>query len=150
MDYDTWLRGFPVQGETIELVGHGPIAMSAARQLLDQGDPFVAAILTKCKAVVGVAHLGRQPTAHQRSALEWLYPSRAVLGCPCQVHLEIDHRDDWADTHFTMVDLLDALCRHHHRLKSCAGWALVEGLGKRACVPPDDPRHPRHKATAAA
>ena len=28
--------------------------------------------------------------------------------------------------------------------KSLDGWALVEGRGKRAFVPPDDPRHPRH------
>lgn len=28
----------------------------------------------------GVAHLGRRPTAHQQSALEWLYPTCAVEG----------------------------------------------------------------------
>jgi hypothetical protein len=46
-------------------------------------------------------------------------------------------------------DLLDKLCRFHHRLKTNEGWALVEGTGKRDFVPPDDPRHPRHKRRAA-
>jgi hypothetical protein len=92
-----------------------------------------------------VAHLGRQPTAHQRSALEWLYPACAARGCAAQAHLQRDHRIDWADTHFTMLDLLDVLCAHHHRLKTIHGWALVPGTGKRPFVAPSDPRHPRYQ-----
>jgi hypothetical protein len=118
IDYDTWLRGAPVGPETCELVGYGPIAVSAVRDLVATGDPFVAAILTKGKALVGVAHLGRQPTAHQQSALEWLYPSCAAEGCPAQAHLQRDHRVDWAKTHYTVFDLLDLLCTHHHALKT--------------------------------
>jgi len=102
----------------------------------------VTAVLTRGKAVAGVAHLGRQVTAHQRSALEWLYPACAVEGCPAQAHLHIDHRVDWARTHYTLLDLLDRLCRHHHDLKTRSGWELVAGTGRRALVPPSDPRHP--------
>jgi len=43
-----------------------------------------------------------------------------------------------------MLEMLDRLCRYHHRLKTTKGWALVEGTGKRDFVPPEDPRHPRH------
>jgi len=43
-----------------------------------------------------------------------------------------------------MLELLDRLCRYHHRLKTTKGWALVEGSGKRDFVPPEDPRHPRY------
>jgi hypothetical protein len=64
-------------------------------------------------------------------ALKWLYPSCAVQGCVDQISLETDHRIDWAKTHFTAFDLLDRLCRFHHRLKTTEGWALVEGRGKR-------------------
>jgi hypothetical protein len=147
VDYDTWLRGFPVDGETCELVGYGPVSMAAVNQLVEAGDPFVAAILTKGKQVVGVAHLGRQPTAHQRSALEWLNPSCTVEDCPIPWdHLEIDHRIDWAKTHATALEDLGGDCRHHHRLKTHHGWAFVEGgHHKRAFVPPDDPRHPRNQ-----
>nr|MDQ2754830.1 hypothetical protein [Actinomycetota bacterium] len=143
VDYDTFLRGVAVGGETCELVGYGPVSMGAVSELLEMGDPFVTAILTKAKAVVGVAHLGRQVTAHQRSALEWLYPTCAVEGCAAQARLQIDHRQDWADTHVTMFDLLDRLCVFHHNLKTRENWGLAAGSGKRPFVPPDDPRHPR-------
>ncbi len=144
IDFDALLRGYPVSGETCELVGYGPVAVSAVRDLLDTADPFIAAVVTKGQALVGVAHLGRRPNAYQQSALEWLYPSCAVQGCPAQARLEFDHRLDWATTHYTVFELLDRLCPHHHDLKTRANWSLVEGRGKRAFVGPDDPRHPRH------
>ncbi|MGH9055213.1 MAG: hypothetical protein ACRDYY_05020 [Acidimicrobiales bacterium] len=145
IDYDTWLRGVTAPGETCELVGYGPVAVSVVRDLLAQGDPFVAAILAKGRQLVGVAHLGRQPTAHQQSALEWLYPTCAAQGCSAQAHLQRDHQVDWAKTHYTMFDLLDVLCSHHHALKTRHNWALAPGRGKRPFVPPSDPRHPAHR-----
>jgi hypothetical protein len=149
LDWDGFLAGQVREGDTCELVGYGPLAMSAVHDLLEMGDPFVTAILTKAEEVVGVAHLGRRPNAYQQSALKWLYPCCAAQGCVDQISLETDHRIDWAKTHFTAFDLLDKLCRFHHRLKTTEGWALVEGRGKRAFVPPEDPRHPRHKRRAA-
>jgi Domain of unknown function (DUF222) len=138
------LRGYPVGDETCELAGYGPVAVSAVRDLLDTADPFLAAVVTKGKEVVGVAHLGRRPNAHQQSGLEWLYPTCAAEGCNSLAFLETDHREDWAQTHTTVFELLDRFCPHHHDLKTNDGWALVEGRGKRAFVPPDDPRHPRN------
>ena len=44
----------------------------------------------------------------------------------------------------TLLAWLDRLCEGHHDKKTYDGWALVAGTGKRAMVPPDDPRHPRH------
>ncbi|MGH9029610.1 MAG: DUF222 domain-containing protein, partial [Acidimicrobiales bacterium] len=150
IDYDTWLRGFPAQGETCELVGYGPVAASAVRDLVDTGDPFVAAILTRARRLVGVAHLGRKPTSHQESALQWLYPSCAVEGCAAQARLERDHRIEWSKTHFTAFELLDLLCSHHHGLKTREGWELVEGSGKRRFVAPGDCDHPRNKKKSRA
>lgn len=146
VDLESWLRGYPVDGETAEIVGFGPVAVSAVREMMESGDPFLAAVVTKGVDVVGVAHLGRRPTAHQQSALEWLYPSCAAVGCSAVAGLELDHRLDWSKSHITLVALLDRLCSHHHALKTLDGWALVQGKGKRAFVPPDDPRHPRHSA----
>ncbi|MGH9264257.1 MAG: DUF222 domain-containing protein [Acidimicrobiales bacterium] len=143
VDLDALLRGRAIEGETCEIAGFGPVAVSAVRELLDSGDPFLAAVVTKGEQVVGVAHLGRRPTAAQQTALEWLYPTCAAEGCSAGTWLENDHRVDWATTHLTVLDLLDRLCSHHHDLKSLDGWALVEGQGKRPFVPPDDPRHPR-------
>jgi hypothetical protein len=119
-----------------ELAGYGPVAVSAIRDLIDTADPFLAAVVTAGEAVVGVAHLGRRPRAARQTALEWLYPTCAVEGCSAVARLENDHRVDWAASHLTVLDLLDRLCPHHHRLKTREGWRLVEGRGKRAFVPP--------------
>lgn len=142
VDYDTWLRGVPQDGETCELAGYGPIPVSTVRDLLATGDPFVAAILTRGQTLTGVAHLGRAPSAHQHTALEWLYPSCAVEGCAAQAHLQVDHRLEWSKTHFTALDLLDRLCAHHHNLKTRNNWALVDGTGKRTFVAPTTPATP--------
>ncbi|MGH8983012.1 MAG: hypothetical protein ACRDY6_03935, partial [Acidimicrobiia bacterium] len=150
IDLAALLRGYPVGDETCELAGYGPVAVSAIRDLIDTGDPFLAAVVTNGKEVVGVAHLGRRPTAQQRSALEWLYPTCAAEGCNALTFLQFDHRDDWFETHRTVFDLLDRLCSHHHDRKTRDGWALIEGRGKRAFVPPDDPRHPRQPRRHAA
>ncbi len=144
VDLAALLRGHPVSGEVAELVGYGPVAVSAIRDMIDSGDAFLAAVATKGIDVVGVAHLGRRPTAHQQTALEWLYPTCAVEGCSAVARLEMDHREDWAATHTTLFLLIDRLCAHHHGLKTRENWGLVEGRGKRAFVAPTDDRHPRH------
>ncbi len=147
VDLDALLSQTTPRGSTCELVGFGPISASSARELLETGDPFLKAIVTKGKAVAGVAHLGRRPNAYQRSALDWLFPTCAAEGCSTRAHyLESDHRTDWAKTHLTVLDLLDRLCKHHHDLKTYRGWALVQGTGKRPFVPPDDERHPARRA----
>ena len=114
VDLPALLRGYVCEGELCELAGFGPVAVSAIRDLIGTRDPFLAAVVTKGEQVVGVAHLGRRPSAHQQTALEWLYPTCAVEGCSSLSWLENDHRVDWAKTHTTVLDLLDRLCSHHH------------------------------------
>ena len=137
VDWSAFLRGYPLAGEVMELVGHGPVAASVIDEAITAGG-FIAAVITKGAKLTGVAHLGRAPTAAQQSALEWLYPSCAAAGCNAKARLQRDHRIDWADRHITMLDWLDLLCSHHHGLKTRANWGLVEGTGKRAFVPPED------------
>jgi hypothetical protein len=148
IDFDTLLRGYPTTGETCEIVGYGPIAVSAVTDLIASGNAFLAAIATKGHQVLGVAHLGRKPTAYQDTALEWADPTCAAAGCNRALRLERDHRIPWADTKITLYDTLDRLCTTHHRQKTTANWALEPGQGKRAFVPPTDPRHPDHPANA--
>jgi hypothetical protein len=143
VDFEALLRGRPVHGEVCEIAGFGPVPVSVVEELLAQGDTFLAAVVTKGQAVTGVAHLGRRPTVLQKSALEWLYPTCAVEGCSALAR-QVDHRIDWSKSHVTVFDCLDPYCKHHHDLKTLEGWMLVEGTGKRAFVPPDDPRHPRN------
>jgi hypothetical protein len=149
VDYDALVRGrVGSDDEMCDLTGYGPVPVSVARELIESGDPFIAAVLTRARAVVGVAHLGRHPTALQRSALQWISPTCSVAGCGATVRLEVDHRAPWASTHRTVLGQLDPLCHHHHRLKTLDGWALVDGSGSRAFVAPSDPRHPLYRASA--
>lgn len=144
VDLDTLLRGAPRDGETCEIAGYGPIAVSAIKSLAANQNTFIASVLTHHKQIIGVYHYRRQPSSHQKTALDFLYPTCAVKGCSVAAGLQTDHREDWARTHYTLFDLLDRLCYHHHRLKTTQNWALVNGTGKRDFVPPADPRHPRH------
>ena len=142
VDFTALMRGVTIEGETCEIAGYGPVPVSVVERLLETENPFIVGIITKGKKVVGVYHRGRRPNAHQQSALDFLYPVCAALGCNAST-LDYEHRKGFAKTRITMFDFLDKLCSHHHRLKTLKGWALVEGTGKRPFVPPDDPRHPR-------
>ena len=150
VDFNALLRGYPLDGELCEVKGLGTIPVSLIEELIATGNAFLAAVLMDGHQVVGVYHHGRRPTAYQKTALEFIYPECAAKGCNVRGGLQADHREDWAETHFTVVDLLDHLCTHHHSLKTREGWALVEGTGKRDFVPPADPRHPRHTHRSGA
>ena len=80
VDLPALLRGHANGGETCEIAGFDPVAVSAVRDLLDTADPFPAVVVTDGEAVVGVAHLGRRPRGVQQTALEWLYPTCAAEG----------------------------------------------------------------------
>jgi hypothetical protein len=146
VDFDALLRGHPVDGETCEIAGSGPVPVSVVEDLVAAGG-FLAGIVTHGRKVTGVAHLGRKPTAAQDTALEWLYPTCAAEGCGNRLRLEKDHRIPWADTKITLVDVLDRLCAHHHALKTHQRWALTGGHGVRPFVPPGDLRHPHNAKT---
>ena len=135
VDHTALVRGHAEPGELCEISGVGPVPVSAVDRLLNEG-AFLAAVITKGVDVLNVAHLGRQFTAHQRTALEFRDPECTVLGCCRTVGLERDHRTGWADTHVTRVDDADHLCPHHHDLKTYNGWALEPGTGKRRMVSP--------------
>jgi hypothetical protein len=59
--------------------------------------------------------------------------------------VQLDHREPWAKTKHTTLRELDPLCPHDHDLKTNAGWSLVDEVGRRAFVAPNDARHPRNR-----
>jgi len=141
------LRRGRVDGEELcEIAGVGPVPVSVARDLL--GEAIVKLVITNGVDVANVTHLGRGPTTAQKIALMWANPTCIVEGCHRR-RIEYDHRKPWSETRHTRLDELDPLCDYHHDLKTRLGWALVPGAGKRAFVPPDDPRHPRHHTVRA-
>ena len=58
-------------------------------------DAFLAAVVTDGVDVRAVAHLGRQVTAHQRTALLIRDPECVVPGCHTRWPLETDHVTGW-------------------------------------------------------
>jgi hypothetical protein len=73
-------------------------------------------------------------------------PECVVEGGTRTKWLEYEHRVDWIETKHTKLDESERMCGHDHDLKTYFGWSLVEGTGKRAFVPADDPRYPKYRA----
>ena len=140
--FEALVRGALEREETCEIVGVGPVPIRTARDLL--GESILKLVITRGVDVVNVVHLGRGPTAAQKIALLWSSPKCSNIECS-RMRVEIDHNEPWADKHETVLGNLDPFCGHDHDLKTNHGWSLVEGTGRRAFVPPDDLRHPRHK-----
>jgi len=143
VDATALMRGHPVDGEVVEIAGGGPVPVSAVRELLPEA--LVAVVVTKGVDVASVAHAGRRLTAQQLTAIEWRTPVCTVVGCPCTVSLEDDHRHPWSEGGATRIGNLDRLCHHHHDLKTNHGFRLEPGTGRRRLLPPNHPDHPEHR-----
>jgi hypothetical protein len=142
VDWLALLRGWQEGEEVCEIAGLGPVPVSTAREIL--GESILKLVITKGVDVANVVHLGRGPTAAQRIALLWQAPKCTNEACS-SMFVQHDHREPWAKTKRTVLHELDPLCLHCHWLKTDANWALVTGKGRRAFVPPNDPRHPMNK-----
>ena len=128
-------RGHTVDGEIAQIAGVGPVSVSAIRAML--ADAFVSVVFTDGVDVRNVTHLGRQVTAHQRTALEARGYRCEIEGCGATHQLEIDHVTGWALTRRTRLDDLAWLCPHHHRLKTRRRLHLAGPTGARQLVVPD-------------
>jgi hypothetical protein len=133
-------RGHTEPGELCEIAGHGPIPVADVWDMID-GGAFIAGIVTRGTDIVALRHLGRRPTALQRTVLEWETAGTcAVEGCTNTVRIEIDHVDPWARTHTTDIDQLAGICSKCHRRKTHHGFTLGPRLptGKRRLHPPGE------------
>jgi hypothetical protein len=141
-------RGAVEPGETCEIAGIGPVAVSAVRRLLS--DAFLTLVFRKGDDIGNVTHLGRQVTARQRTALE-------ARGCRCErcgskYLLDIDHNEGWALTHDTRLEDLSWACWHCHELKTRHDLRFEGPPGRKRLVtragqdwdppPPDRPPGP--------
>ena len=123
-------------GETCEIAGLGPIAVSTAREML--GESIVELVLTHGVAVRNVTHLGRGPTTAQKIAVALGATCLSREGCGRRARLEYDHVDgcEYRITTHTKVDELAPLCAPDHDLKTFHGWALVQApASARWCLP---------------
>ena len=140
VDLSALIAGDTNPGETCEIAGLGPIAVSAARELLP--DSILKLVITRGTDVINVTHLGRGPTTAQQVALLWSQPRCSVQGCNRHQHTQWDHRTPWATQRETHLNNIDGLCHYHHQQKTLHGWALEPGTGPRQFLPPEHPNHP--------
>ena len=128
VDGSALVRGEVHEGETCEIAGIGQVALSAVREQIP--DAHITYVITSAQDVT-VAHLGRQVTAHQRTALEARGYQCEVPGCTADHLLEIDHITGWAITRQTRLSDLAWLCTTHHRQKSRRHYRLLGPPGQR-------------------
>ena len=144
LDLTALRRGKIEPGETCEIAGLGPISVATARDML--GESVLKLVLTNGVEVRNVTHLGRGPNTAQKIAMLWEQPVCTREGCGKTARLEYDHvyGAEFRDTRHTRLDELEPLCDPDHELHTLYGWALIDGVGTRPMVPPDDPRHPKN------
>jgi hypothetical protein len=126
-----------------ELVGHGPIPASLAREVA--ADSVWRRLVTDPLSGTLLDH-GRS-TYHPRVGLADHVRARDVYcrfpGCRRRaVDAELDHVVAWADGGETSEQNLRGYCTHHHRLKHRAGWRVeAESGGGLAWRTPTGHRH---------
>ena len=136
IDAETLLSGERRPGSRCEVDGIGAVDLDHVRALF--GEAFVVALIEDGQDVRRVVHLGRQVTAHQRSAMEARGQICEVPGCDIDFGLEIDHTTGWALTRTTTLDQLAWLCSHHHDQKTHRGYRITGLPGQRTWIPPPD------------
>jgi hypothetical protein len=82
IDWDALVRGYPIEGETCEVSGIGPVPVGIVRNMIERGDVFLASVVTKGQDVVNVVHYSRKPA--RCSTRHWSgstrpAPSRAAI-----------------------------------------------------------------------
>ncbi|MEE8602689.1 HNH endonuclease signature motif containing protein [Euzebya tangerina] len=128
IDAEALRRGSVERGETCTIAGVGRVSLSAVKRLIP--DAHLAYVIRDATNI-SVAHLGRQATAHQRTALAARGYECEVPTCRATHLLEIDHIQDWAFSKRTALDQLAWLCTHDHEQKSRGTHHLTGPPGNR-------------------
>jgi hypothetical protein len=135
-------RGSVEGDEVCEIPGVGPVPVSVARELL--GEAFLKLVIRDGVDIRTVVHLGRKPTAEQRTAAFVRDGGRCVRPTCDRRIQEIDHIDPWSETKHTTLDELGGLCRSDHDLKTHRGHTYRHGPNGWEWTTPDgDVEHER-------
>lgn len=147
VDGTALIRGRLEDGERCWIQGIGDVSLAAVKEQI--ASAHIAYVIRDAVDIRSVVHLGRQVTAHQRTALQARGYVCDVPGCATNHLLEIDHITGWTITHQTALDDLAWLCPHHHRQKTAGTHRLTGPPGKRkwttgldVVLAEDQPRHP--------
>jgi hypothetical protein len=113
-----------------EIPGYGPVVADIARQVTttQENSQWRVAVTDPDRgAVLWNGTTKRRPTPAQRRHVEARSPTCVFPGCRMPAtRSDLDHRVDHSKGGPTLVEYLNPLCRHDHRLKQ-AGWQLHSG-----------------------
>ena len=134
VDQSAWLRGRTAPGENCEVDGAGPIPVSVAQALVEDG--LVNVVGTEGDDVVSLVSHSRYIPARVRRALIARDPVCVVPGCYQRESLEFHHwREDFAKSGRTSLDDLARTCGFHHQLLTQGVFVLRGGPGRWEFVP---------------
>ena len=102
VDLSALVAGRVGDGEFGEIAGLGTVPVAAVRDLL--GDSILKLVITNGAGVANVTHLGRGPSAAQKTALLWTDRTFTVAGCNRIPRLQADHQLDHQYTKHTRLD----------------------------------------------
>ena len=133
-DREAWMRGRTVQGEVCEIEGAGPVPVSVAQRLVEDG--VVNEVGMDGDEVVSLVSRSRYIPAAVRRALIARDHVCPVPGCYERDDLQFHHwREDFSKSGRTSLDDLCRPCSFHHDLITRGVMALIGGPGKWQWVP---------------
>ena len=133
-DGDAWLRGRTRPGETCGVDGGGPIPVSVAQALVEDGE--VNFVGMEGGEVVSLVSHSRYIPADVRRAVIARDPICVVPGCYERENLQFHHwRTDFVKSQRTSLDDLCRPCEFHHDLITRGHFALIGGPGRWEFLP---------------
>lgn len=127
VDYQAYLRGFTVAGETCEADRTGPVPVQTVRKAAS--DAVLRAVLLDKdgETIRDVSHIGRTIPSRLRTALCERDRTCVVPGCVADRHLEIHHLDPIGEGGPTSLANTCRICSFHHDQITYRGAALTGG-----------------------
>jgi hypothetical protein len=109
-----------------EIPGWGPVISDIARKVTERPSTWQVAVTDPDTGrLLWAGTTRRRPTTDQRRRVSIRRPRCVFPGCRTPAsRADLDHTVAFADGGPTTDDNLAPLCRHHHRMKHEAGWAL--------------------------
>ncbi len=127
VDYQAYLRGFTVAGETCEADRTGPVPVETVRKAAS--DAVLRAVLLDGdgETIRDVVHIGRTIPSRLRTALCERDRCCVVPGCQADRHLEIHHLDPIGRGGPTSLANTCRICSFHHDQITYRGATLTGG-----------------------
>jgi hypothetical protein len=123
VDYESLVRGYAANNETVEIFGLGPVPVALVEDL--QRDAHVSVMVRKKGKALTVFSETKEIPGAMRTAVKQRDRHCQVPGCESTFGLDVDHIHERRHGGKHHLDNLMLLCRTHHRQKTFHGWHMV-------------------------